>query len=42
MADIVKRIGNITSYETKNYVGDQRILDLALASKANPTGGDET
>lgn len=42
MADIVKRIGNITSYETKNYVGDQRILDLALASKANPKGGDET
>lgn len=42
MADIVKRIGNITSYETKNYVGDQRILDLALASKANPKGGDGT
>ncbi len=42
MADIVKRIGNITSYETKNYVGDQRILDLALASKANPKGGDDS
>ncbi|MCB9667222.1 MAG: PAS domain S-box protein [Myxococcales bacterium] len=28
VADIVKKIGKITKYETKSYVGSQRILDL--------------
>lgn len=28
MADIVKKIGKMTKYETKSYVGRQRILDL--------------
>jgi hypothetical protein len=32
MADIVKKIGKITRYETKTYVGAQKILDLDLAS----------
>jgi signal transduction histidine kinase len=32
MADIVKRIGRITKYETKQYVGNARIIDLAAAS----------
>ena len=32
MADIVKKIGKMTRYETKSYVGEQRILDLDRAS----------
>ena len=32
MADIVKRIGRITKYETKQYVGSARINDLAAAA----------
>jgi len=28
MADIVRKIGKITKYETKSYVGGQKILDL--------------
>ncbi len=31
IADIVKKIGKITKYETKSYVGSQRILDLEKA-----------
>ncbi len=34
MADIVRKIGKITKYETKSYVGEQRILDLDKASGA--------
>ncbi|NCQ61879.1 MAG: PAS domain S-box protein, partial [Myxococcales bacterium] len=34
MADIVKKIGKMTKYETKSYVGGQKILDLDRA------GGD--
>jgi len=33
MADLVRKIGKITRYETKSYVGDQRILDLDRASE---------
>ncbi len=33
MADIVRKIGKITKYETKSYVGTQRILDLDRASE---------
>jgi PAS domain S-box-containing protein len=36
MAEIVRKIGKLTRYETKSYVGDQRILDLDRAS------GDDT
>jgi PAS domain S-box-containing protein len=32
MAEIVRRIGKITRYETMNYVGDATILDLEKAS----------
>jgi len=32
MAEIVRKIGKITRYETKNYVGTQKILDLDRAS----------
>ncbi|MEM6954155.1 MAG: PAS domain S-box protein [Myxococcota bacterium] len=32
MADIVRKIGQMTRYETKSYVGQQRILDLDKAS----------
>jgi PAS domain S-box-containing protein len=32
MAEIVRKIGRITHYETKTYVGTQRILDLDRAS----------
>jgi PAS domain S-box-containing protein len=32
MAEIVKRIGRITRYETKQYVGNARIIDLAAAA----------
>jgi PAS domain S-box-containing protein len=31
MKDIVRKIGRITKYETKSYVGSQRILDLDKA-----------
>ncbi|MFN7135697.1 MAG: PAS domain S-box protein, partial [Myxococcales bacterium] len=36
MAEIVRKIGKITRYETKAYVGDRRIFDLERAS-----GSDE-
>ena len=32
MADIVRKIGKITRYETKSYVGAQKILDLDRAA----------
>ncbi|MBC7170907.1 MAG: PAS domain S-box protein [Polyangiaceae bacterium] len=34
MAEIVRKIGTITRYETKSYVGEQKILDLDKASEA--------
>ena len=33
MAEIVRKIGKITKYETKTYVGKQKILDLDKASE---------
>jgi PAS domain S-box-containing protein len=36
MAEIVRKIGRLTRYETKSYVGDQRILDLDRASGDDP------
>ncbi|MBX3246944.1 MAG: PAS domain S-box protein [Myxococcales bacterium] len=38
MADIVKKIGKMTKYETKSYVGRQRILDLDRASNDEEAG----
>lgn len=40
MADIVKKIGKITKYETKTYVGGAKILDLDRAS--SDEGGGRT
>ncbi len=34
MADIVRKIGRMTKYETKSYVGRQRILDLEKSAEA--------
>ncbi len=36
MAEIVRKIGKITKYETKSYVGTQKILDLDRASEEIP------
>jgi PAS domain S-box-containing protein len=36
MAEIVRKIGKITRYETKNYVGEAKILDLEKASETEP------
>jgi PAS domain S-box-containing protein len=38
MADIVRKIGKITKYETKSYVGRQKILDLDKASGSGSGG----
>lgn len=37
MAEIVRKIGKITKYETKSYVGGQKILDLDKSSE-EPSG----
>jgi PAS domain S-box-containing protein len=37
MADIVKKIGKMTKYETKSYVGEQRILDLDKSAEGSVT-----
>ncbi len=39
MAEIVRKIGKITKYETKSYVGRARILDLDKAVEAETPGG---
>ncbi len=36
MAEIVRKIGKLTRYETKSYVGEQRILDLDRGSEDEP------
>ncbi len=36
LAEIVRKIGSITRYETTNYVGGQRILDLDRAQGREP------
>ncbi|MEC7518716.1 MAG: PAS domain S-box protein [Myxococcota bacterium] len=38
MADIVRKIGKITRYETKSYVGAQKILDLDKAAGDRAAG----
>jgi len=42
MAEIVRRIGRITRYETMHYVGDATILDLEKASGGRDTDGGTT
>ena len=39
MAEIVRKIGKITKYETKSYVGRARILDLDKASESKDPSG---
>ncbi len=41
MAEIVRKIGKLTRYETKSYVGDQRILDLDRASGDDPEPSED-
>jgi PAS domain S-box-containing protein len=36
MAEIVRKIGHITRYETKSYVGSSKILDLERSSGEDP------
>jgi PAS domain S-box-containing protein len=38
MAEIVRKIGKITRYETKSYVGAAKILDLDRSSEEDPKG----
>ncbi len=42
MADIVRKIGKITRYETKSYVGTQKILDLDRSSAEQSEGSPES
>jgi PAS domain S-box-containing protein len=37
MAEIVRKIGKITRYETKNYVGTAKIIDLDRSSEEDPS-----
>lgn len=39
MAEIVRKIGKLTRYETKSYVGEQKILDLDRAAGEDPEEG---
>ena len=39
MAEIVRKIGKLTKYETKSYVGDAKILDLDRSVESEPQGG---
>jgi PAS domain S-box-containing protein len=39
MADIVRKIGKITRYETKSYVGAAKIIDLERSSEDDAPGG---
>ena len=42
MAEIVKKIGKITRYETTSYVGQQKIFDLDRAADPADEQGDES
>jgi signal transduction histidine kinase len=42
MAEIVRRIGKITKYETMSYVGDATILDLEKASREQQSDEEPT
>ena len=39
MAEIVRKIGKITKYETTSYVGQQKIFDLDRAADPSPSEG---
>jgi hypothetical protein len=39
MAEIVRKVGKITKYETKSYVGAAKILDLEKATEKE--GGEQ-
>jgi PAS domain S-box-containing protein len=39
MAEIVRKIGKLTRYETKSYVGEQKILDIDRAAADGPEEG---
>lgn len=41
MAEIVKKIGSLTRYETTEYVGEQRILDISRASNTEDEESEE-
>jgi PAS domain S-box-containing protein len=41
MAEIVRKIGRVTRYETKSYVGSQRIMDIERSSQPAKTPGGE-
>ena len=41
MAAIVRRLGQITRYETKPYVGTTRIIDLEASAGADPEGSED-
>jgi signal transduction histidine kinase len=36
MADIVRKIGKLTKYETKTYVGDTKIIDIERSIDSEP------
>ncbi len=42
MAEIVRKIGKITKYETKSYVGHARILDLDRSAPASTPRMEDT
>jgi signal transduction histidine kinase len=42
MKQIVRKIGRITRYETKEYVGNRRIVDLDRAATPNTTPAEGT
>ncbi len=42
MAEIVRKIGKITRYETKSYVGATKILDLDAAIESGEDAAKET
>ncbi len=41
MARIIRQIGTVTKYETKSYLGSQRILDLERSSAAPDAGTEQ-
>ncbi|HMF43607.1 MAG TPA: hypothetical protein VKQ32_23195, partial [Polyangia bacterium] len=42
MAAIVRKLGGLTRYETKSYVGGAQIIDLDRSTQENLASGRET
>jgi len=42
MAAIVRKLGSVTRYETKSYVGGAQIIDLERSTQENFPPPDET